>query len=124
MSQQAKYELELERVNPRVLDKAIDSLLEHVGGVRIKNDEFNIFRQKLHVNGTCIKLVDSMYPVDVYIDKNHKLVVNGDSMDVGNVGKKIKQFYKVVGMARLTKSHVAYDKRTKKAKLKLYLEDF
>lgn len=85
----------------------------------LQQREFKIYRDTLPVRGTCLRLKDAMYPVDVYINSNGELEVNGDEMDIQNVVKKVKQFYKAVNIARVTGARIQYNKEKRKVRLRM-----
>jgi len=119
MSQKVKYAVEIERVVRPVVNRAVNELAKQLNAEILHQKEFEIYRDKLPVRGTCIKLPNAMYPVDVYVDETGQLIVNGDDMDVEKVARQIKQFYKATNMASLTGAQIQYNKRSRKVRLRM-----
>ena len=111
--------VEIERVMRPIANRAVSELVKQLSAEIIHQKEFEIYREKLPVRGTCIKLPEAMYPVDVYVDETGKLIVNGDDMDVKKVARQIKQFYKATNMAVLTGAQIQYNKRNRKVRLRM-----
>lgn len=119
MSQKAKYAVELERISRTTLAQALKEMVRALDAERIVEREFRIYRDTIPVKGTCIKFPGAMFPIDVFVDEHGKLIINGDEMDVERVGKKVKQFYKGVAIARVTGARLAYSKERKKVQLRM-----
>ena len=120
MSKEAQYAIEIVNTSKMILDKAVGSLLYELKGQLLKTANFRIYgNRQIDVKGICIKMPEMCYPVDVYIDQNRKLVVNGDSMDVRLAAGKIQQFYEATEYSMAHKVPMIYNQKTKEVELML-----
>ena len=118
MSKEAQYELEIVNTSHNILKMAIDRLCKELNAKIFEVSQFNIYAgRQIDVKGICIKLPEMCYPVDVYIDQNKKLIVNGDGMDVRMAGQRIQQFY--AGLEYSMAHHVPmeYNKKTREVEM-------
>lgn len=118
-SQKVRYTVELERVTSPMVKRAVNEMVKNLEGEILTQKEFNIFKDTLPVRGTCVKFKEAMFPVDIFVDEQGKLIVNGDDMDVRRIAKQAKQFYKAMNIALLTGANIDYNKNNKKVKLKM-----
>ena len=120
MSKEAQYEIEIVNTSTMILEKAIDRLLKELKGQLLKTANFRIYQNRqIDVKGICIKLPGMCYPVDVYVDENRKLIVNGDSMDIRMVAGKIQQFYEATEYSMAHKVPMVYNQKTREVELLL-----
>ena len=123
MSKEAQYELEIENTSRIILGKAVDRLCKELNGQKLLIPEFRIYgNRQIDVKGICIKLPGTCYPVDVYVDENKKLVVNGDSMDVRMVGQRIQQFYAATEYSMAHNAAMTYNQKTREVELLLEVQ--
>lgn len=121
MSKEALYVVELEKVNNRVLNRAMDLMIKELSLEKVKTANFKIYNNKtLPIQGICVKLPEASYPIDIYVDTNGKLVINGDSMDVKRAAGRIKQFYEGIEFSLKYNSPLKYNK--KQDELELLME--
>jgi hypothetical protein len=120
LSKEAQYEVEIMNTSKTLLDKAVYCLLKELKGQLIQAANFKIYNNgQIDVKGICIKLPEMCYPVDVYIDQNRKLIVNGDSMDVRLAAGKIQQFYEATEYSMAHRVPMVYNQKTKEIELLL-----
>lgn len=120
MSKQAKYEVELEKVNQSLLDDAVRMMCDKLNIKMLDKSSFRIFgMQRIPVLGTCVRLPESLYPVDIYAD-NNRIIFNGDNMDSNRIKKyetKIKQFYEAVELRNEFGGTLDYNQKEEKIEL-------
>jgi len=123
LSKQAIYIVELENVNETVLDRALEKMIEEMELEEVHKQLFKIFgEKKIKVNGTCIQLPGCSYPIDVYVDKEGKLVINGDEMDIKIAAGRIKQFYEAQQFSMRFRTPARYNKETDEIEMMLEKE--
>jgi hypothetical protein len=123
LSKEAQYEIEIMNTSKTILDKAVNCLLTELKGQLLKTANFRIYGNgQIDVKGICIKLPEMCYPVDVYIDQNRKLVVNGDSMDVKLAAGKIQQFYEATEYSMAHKVPMVYNQKTREVELMMEVQ--
>lgn len=122
MSKEALYVVELEKVNNTVLTRAIEYMIRELSLERVHTPNFKIYNnKKISVNGICIKMPELMYPIDIYVDENNRLVVNGDEMDIKRAAGRIKQFYEAMGFSMKYNAPMVYNE--KEQEIELLLEE-
>lgn len=119
MSQKAKYAVEVEHVAQPLLEKTVQRIVEEMQAEIIHESQFKIYSETLPVRGLCIQLPDLMFPVDIYVNEDDRLTINGDEMDVARAGKIVRQFYKGVTIAETTGAQIEYNKEQKRVKLRM-----
>ena len=123
MSKEAQYEVEIVNTSKILLDNAMTCLLKELNGKLLKVANFRIYgNRQIDVKGMCIKLPEMCYPVDVYIDQNRKLIVNGDSMDVRLAAGKIQQFYEATEYSMAHRVPMVYNPKTREVELLLEVQ--
>lgn len=123
LSKEAQYEVEIVNMSKMILEKAVDCLLKELKGQLIKTANFRIYNNRqIDVKGICIKLPELCYPVDVYIDQNRKMIVNGDSMDVRLAAGKIQQFYEATEYSMAHKVPMVYNQKTREVELMMEVQ--
>jgi hypothetical protein len=120
MSQKARYTVELERLARPMVQRTIEQMKKCLNVEVLQKREFSIFGdKKISVRGTCIKIPEMIYPVDVYVDEQGRLIVSGDDMDVEMAARKIKQFYKATNISMITGARIEYNDKNKRVKLRM-----
>jgi hypothetical protein len=97
-------------------------MVTHLNAEILHEKEFKIYRDTIPVRGICVKIPDAYYPVDVYTDENGQLIINGDEMDIQQVAKQVKQFYKAVNVAQLTGAKIQYNKQRRRVRLRMKVQ--
>ena len=120
MSKEAQYELEIENTSRTILEKAIGCLCKELKAQKLNVSQFRIYgNRQINVQGICVHIPGMAYPVDVYVDQNKKLVVNGDSMDIRTAGQRVQQFYAAMEYSMAHHVPMEYNKKTREVEMLL-----
>jgi len=125
MSKITEYKIKIKRLDQNLLKEAIDLMASELNNVSIMNRKsFETYGDTVNVRGTCIKLGEYKYPVDVYVNAKNELMLNGDTDDIGmfrrkKLVKKIEQFYSGVEMSHVFGVPLDYDQNENKLELRI-----
>jgi len=121
MSMQADYEVMLKDVDSGTLKEAIDMMCKELNIKILDKESFYIYNHvKIPVRGTCLKIPNTSYPIDVYINEKGTITINGDADDLRRAKQyndRIKQFYEGFELANEFGGEPVYNKEDEKIEL-------
>jgi len=121
MSMQASYKVMLKDVDNETLKEAIELMCKELKIKVLDKESFYIYaHQKINVRGTCLKIPHTKYPIDVYVNEQGTITINGDADDLHRARQyndRIKQFYEGFELANEFGGEIVYNKEDEKIEL-------
>jgi len=94
----------------------------------LTGNQYHIYQKDINKQGICIKLPQTCYPVDVYIEDG-QIKIRGDSMDLRYANEIIEEYYKITYMQQQIQTlgpslnglnmHMSHNEENDKARLEV-----